>query len=144
MPDTVFSIGYEGASVDDITAALQRAGVTLLADVRAVAASRKKGMSKTALAAHLKEAGIDYVHYRALGTPKEGRDAARRGDHATLHSVYDDHLATEEAQHALDLLIEEARAQPTCLLCFEREPGDCHRDIVAMRMEGFAHEALRP
>ena len=58
---------------------LENAGVKLLVDVRAVASSRRPGFSKNQLAAGLDERGISYLHLRALGTPKEGREAARSG-----------------------------------------------------------------
>jgi uncharacterized protein (DUF488 family) len=62
------TIGYEGASVADFLDALHRAKVDLLVDVRAVAMSRRPGFAKTALAANLRDAGIDYLHLRQLGT----------------------------------------------------------------------------
>jgi hypothetical protein len=58
MATTLRTIGYEGASVDGFIAALRRSRVSLLIDVRAVAVSRRKGFSKTALAAALAEAGF--------------------------------------------------------------------------------------
>ena len=64
------TIGYEKATLDDVIGRLQAAGVELLIDVRAVAASRRAGFSKTLLAATLQAHGIDYLHLRALGTPK--------------------------------------------------------------------------
>ena len=67
----IFTIGYEGATQGELIAALREAGVTLLADVRAVPLSRRPGFSKNILAAGLKEAGIDYVGLKALGTPAE-------------------------------------------------------------------------
>ena len=76
----IFTIGYEGVTQADFIAALSGAGVKLLADVRAVPLSRRPGFSKNVLAAGLREAGIDYVGFKALGTPPEGREAARKHD----------------------------------------------------------------
>jgi hypothetical protein len=73
---TLFTIGYEQTPAKAVLDELQSAGVKLLVDVRAVAASRRPGFSKTQLAAGLDERGIGYVHLRGLGTPKEGREAA--------------------------------------------------------------------
>ena len=78
------TIGYEGASVADFLDALRGANSDLLVDVRAVAMSRRPGFAKTALAANLRDAGIDYLHLRQLGTPADGRAAARGGDHVSL------------------------------------------------------------
>jgi uncharacterized protein (DUF488 family) len=126
----IFTIGYEQTTIDELIAALQKAGVQRVADIRAVAASRRPGFSKTALAGALQEAGIAYEHLRVLGTPKEGRDAARRGDRATLERVYAGQLELPEAQAAAAALLGRAAQQPTALLCYEREPADCHRSML--------------
>ncbi|MDB5669027.1 MAG: hypothetical protein JWL74_1977 [Alphaproteobacteria bacterium] len=130
MTRRVFTIGYEQSTVPDVVAALTAAGVELVVDVRAVAASRRPGFSKTALAGALREAGIGYEHLRALGTPKEGRDAAKRGDQATLERVYAGQLELPEAQAAAAILLDRIDAQPTAILCYEREPADCHRTLL--------------
>jgi uncharacterized protein (DUF488 family) len=130
MTRRIFTIGYEQTTVAEVVAALQAAGVERVLDVRAVAASRRPGFSKTALAGALQEAGIAYEHLRALGTPKEGRDAAKRGDQATLKRVYAGQLELPEAQAAAAILLDRVDAQPTALLCYEREPADCHRTLL--------------
>lgn len=130
MARRVFTIGYEQTTVSDLVAALKAAGVERVVDVRAVAASRRPGFSKTALAGALHEAGIAYEHLRALGTPKEGRDAAKRGDQATLERVYAGQLELPEAQAAAAILLDRVDAQPTAILCYEREPADCHRTLL--------------
>src|ERR1700756_3744893 len=88
---TLATIGYETATQAEIIDRLARAGVEVLIDVRAVAASRRAGFSKTVLAASLRAAGIDYVHLRQLGTPKPGRDAAHHGRIAEMHAIYEAH-----------------------------------------------------
>lgn len=89
----LFTIGYEGATQADVIARLKTAGVQTLVDVRAVAASRRAGFSKTILGESLKVEGIDYVHLRGLGTPKAGRDAARKGRVDEMRAIFADHLA---------------------------------------------------
>ena len=84
----IFTIGYENATVPDFVAALTQAGVKRVIDVRAVPNSRRPGFSKTPLRNALAEAGIDYVHLRALGTPADGRAAARAGRHEELERIY--------------------------------------------------------
>jgi uncharacterized protein (DUF488 family) len=126
----IFTIGYEGTTQGDLIATLRLAGVELLADVRAVPLSRRAGFSKNVLAAGLREAGIDYVGLKALGTPPAGRDAARRGDHATLAAVYAGQLALPEAMLQGAQLCAWAAERPTALLCFERGPQGCHRSLL--------------
>ena len=108
----IHTVGYEGADIDGVVAALRAAGVERLADVRAVAVSRKRGLSKKALAARLHDEGIEYRHLVALGTPKSGRDAARAGRGALFRTIYAAHVATEEAQGALRDLAVLVRERP--------------------------------
>ncbi|KAA9017540.1 DUF488 family protein [Sphingobium limneticum] len=126
----IFTIGYEGTTQPDLIAALQAAGVRLLADVRAVPLSRRPGFSKNILAAGLREAGIDYVGLKALGTPAEGREAARKGHHARLAEIYARQLDLPEAIVQAEQLKDMAAEQPTALLCFERDPSGCHRSLL--------------
>jgi len=111
-------------------ATLQAAGVTRVIDVRALPLSRRPGFSKTMLAATLREAGIDYVHLKALGTPKRGRDAAKKGDVATLTAVYDEQLELPEAQAQAAIMLALAAEKPSALLCYERDPCHCHRTLL--------------
>lgn len=138
MTTSLFTIGYEQTTPSAFQAALTDAGVDLVVDVRAVAASRRPGFSKTALAAGIATHGIAYVHLRALGTPKEGRLAARTGDHAALMRIYDAHLATAPAQTALEELAGLAPGRRLCLLCYERHVEGCHR----LRLAQFLCERL--
>lgn len=127
----IYTIGYEGATQGEVIAALSAAGVELLADVRAVPLSRRPGFSKNILAAGLQEAGIGYVGLKALGTPPEGREAARKHDHATLARVYAGQLELPEALAQAAQLRDLAAEKRVALLCFEKEPGGCHRRLLA-------------
>lgn len=127
---TIYTIGYEATTMADFLAALHRAGVTQVIDVRALPLSRRPGFSKSSLAASLAEAGIAYVHLKALGTPKRGRDAAKKGDVATLTEVYDAQLDLPEAQAAAAQMLDLAATQPSALLCYERDPTHCHRTLL--------------
>ncbi|MBF9235033.1 DUF488 domain-containing protein [Microvirga sp. BT350] len=131
----VFTIGYEGADIDHFTSALKDAGVAMLVDVRAVASSRKRGFSKFLLRDELAHEGIGYRHFIQLGTPKSGREAVRAGDATLMRKIYcDEVLSTKPAQEALEEVAELAKHQPICLLCFERDPTNCHRHIIAERL----------
>lgn len=128
------TIGYEGKTVAEFLDALEQAGVELLIDVRAVAASRRPGFSKSALAAAVRERGIDYLHLRPLGTPKAGREAARKGRIAEMRAIYEEQLATPEAALALEQAHDEVGRRHAALLCYEADAGGCHRAIVAERL----------
>jgi uncharacterized protein (DUF488 family) len=137
----IFTIGYEGATMGDFLAALTGAGVERVIDVRALPLSRRPGFSKAPLAASLAEVGIGYVHLKALGTPKPGRDAAKRGDRATLEAVYADQLHLPEAQVQAARMLDLAAEKPSALLCFERDPGMCHRTLL-LAAEGQGAEVV--
>lgn len=126
----IFTIGYEGATVSEFIAALQQAGVSRVIDVRAIANSRRPGFSKTPLRNALAEADIDYVHLRALGTPADGRAAARAGRDADLARIYAGQLELPEAIAGAAQMLELAREQPSALLCMERDPVHCHRSLL--------------
>jgi uncharacterized protein (DUF488 family) len=133
----LFTIGYEQTPAKSVLDELEQAGVKLLVDVRAVASSRRPGFSKSQLAAGLDERGISYVHLRGLGTPKEGRLAARAGQFDTLHKIYAKHLTTSQAKEELDELSALVKKSgPVCILCYERDHRHCHRRWIAEIIEG--------
>ncbi len=131
---SIFTIGYEGADISAFVATLRKAGVQTVADVRAVAVSRRKGFSKTALSMHLSQAGIGYVHFRDLGDPKPGREAARAGRMREFESIYTTHLGTAEAQTQLQELALLTDGPSVALLCYEADPAGCHRTMIARKI----------
>jgi uncharacterized protein (DUF488 family) len=129
---SIATIGYEGATVASFQEALRTAGIDLLVDVRALASSRRPGFAKTRLAANAKDAGAEYLHLRALGTPADGRAAARAGRHEEMRRIFREQLATPEAQEQLALVADLVRqGRRVCLLCFEARAEHCHRSLVA-------------
>lgn len=128
------TIGYEGKTVEEFLDELVAGGVELLIDVRAVAASRRPGFSKTALGNAVRERGIDYLHLRALGTPAAGREAARKGRIAEMRAIYAGQLETPEALLAIEQALGEAGERHAALLCYERDAACCHRTMLAERM----------
>lgn len=130
----VWTIGYEQATVPAVINALVGAGVEVLADVRALPLSRRPGFSKTALAGAAQEAGMEYRHFKALGTPKEGREAARKGDQTGLKRVYSGQVELPEALAAAAELRDLASRKRVALLCFCGDAAKCHRSLL--------HEAM--
>jgi len=141
MPNMkLFTIGYEGATQGEVIARLKAAGVETLVDVRAVAASRRAGFSKTLLGESLRAEGIDYVHLRALGTPKAGREAAKKGYIREMRAIFAEHMAEPAAQIQLEQLKALAVERRVAMLCFEADHAGCHRAVLAERLaaeDGF-------
>ena len=128
------TIGYEGVSLDDFVGTLVAADVTVLADIRERAQSRRKGFSKTALADRLRRVGIEYIHLRALGDPKPGREAARAGDIAEFKRIYRGVLQSKDARAGLERISTLLANDDVCLMCYEREYRLCHRAMVSDRL----------
>ncbi len=136
-----WTIGYEKVGVPDFVATLKAAKIKTLVDVREVANSRRAGFSKKALAASLDEAGIAYIHMKALGTPKAGREAARKGDSKTMHRIFEARLVEPESVLAFEEAAELARQGRVCLMCLEHDWRECHRAILAKHLEKRALKA---
>lgn len=148
MPEapTLWTIGYEAAGFPAFLAALKEAGVQTVIDVRDLPLSRRAGFSKGILSASLAEAGIEYVHLKALGTPKEGRMAAKRKDYKTFWSIVEEKMKTPEAEFDLKRAASVAGQKRSALLCFEADPQLCHRKRVAEALAqdfGFAVKHIR-
>jgi uncharacterized protein (DUF488 family) len=137
----LFTVGYEGRSVDELIAELVGAGVERLVDVRELPLSRRRGFSKTALGDALRNAGIEYVHVRALGNPKPNRQRYWAGDIEGGAAVYRKHL-NNGSRGALIELAESLGDDPSCLLCFERNHVECHRDVIVDALQEL-HPDLR-
>jgi uncharacterized protein (DUF488 family) len=136
----LFTIGYEAATQGEVIGRLKAAGVETLVDVRAVAASRRAGFSKTLLAESLRAEGVEYIHLRALGTPKAGREAAKKGYVREMRAIFAEHMAEPDAQIQLAQLKALARETNVAMLCFEADHAGCHRAVLAEQLaaeDGF-------
>lgn len=131
----IATIGYERANLSDFVRTLEVCEIDILIDIRDRAQSRRLGFSKSALSAAVGEAGIKYMHYKALGDPKEGRDAARSGDFDLFRKIFLEVMKTDAAQAAFMEVKELAKNYNICLMCYERDQRECHRKIVADQLE---------
>jgi uncharacterized protein (DUF488 family) len=128
----LFTIGYEGADLEDFIAVLKEAGTDVLLDVRELPMSRRRGFSKNALKAALAEVGIDYRHEKQLGSPKDVRHRLREDwDYQRFFQDFNKHLKKQAA--LLDQLTEELTGSVT-LMCYERDHTTCHRDSVVNQL----------
>lgn len=129
-PTALVSIGYEGRTLEDLVHKLRELRVASLADVRLTPLSRKPGLSKTRLGQALRGSGIDYVHFRALGNPRDNREVFRSGDAAAGCLRFAKILEAPDATEALERLEGLAREDRTAILCFERDHTRCHRQVI--------------
>ena len=139
--------GYEGKSVDELIAYCARVDADTVVDVRLNAISRKRGFSKTSLAAALEGAGITYVHLRSLGNPKDNRPGfAHPGSVEGLRAhrrfeieVLDTDAAREQIEAAEELLDQGN----IVFLCYEDAPDCCHRHLIIERLIRRAQKRAR-
>lgn len=131
MMGVLCTIGYERASLEGFIAALKAAGVATLVDVRDRPWSQRPHFRRDELRKILLDAGLGYVHIRALGNPEEGRAAAHAGDMESYRRFMDDRLASPDGQKGLARAVDLARKGPICVMCYERDPVHCHRSRVA-------------
>lgn len=131
----IATIGYEKSRLADFLQTLEMSGIEILIDIRDRAQSRVPGFSKSALSEAVQSVGINYTHLKALGDPKEGREAARSGDYDLFRKVFNGVLETAEAKFALQEIIALAQCHKICLMCYERDQRQCHRKIVSDYLE---------
>ena len=143
MAGKFFTIGYEGASLEDFLATLKRAGVLQLVDIRDFPGSRRKGFSKNALREALEAEGIGYEHLKGLGDPKAGRIAARAGRFEEFVAIFSAHMKTKIALADLKKAADLVTRTSACLLCYERDNRTCHRNIVSKKISAMTGLTVR-
>jgi uncharacterized protein (DUF488 family) len=134
---SIATIGYEKSSLEDFIETLLISHIQVLVDVRQLPLSRRKGFSKRALGEALNDVGIDYLHLAGLGDPKEGRDAAKEGNHGEFLRIFAAHMKTEEFKAAIERVTPIAEEKKSCLMCYERDPEKCHRKLVGEVLSGI-------
>ena len=124
----LFTIGYEGAMLEDFLATLSKANIDVMLDIREIPISRRKGFSKTALSAALAGVNIGYRHEKQLGSPKNIRHQLREdGDYKAFFRAFNRHL---QRQNGLLLELTEELEGNVALMCYEKDHTLCHRNSV--------------
>jgi uncharacterized protein (DUF488 family) len=130
----ISTIGYEGSEITDFVSVLKYSGIQALVDIRDLPSSRKPGFSKNSLNASVSKAGIEYIHLKSLGDPRDGRLAARAGNMTKFRKIFCEHIGSPDGKMALNFVANLARSKSICLMCFERDHKVCHRDIVVQEL----------
>lgn len=142
MGRQLFTIGYEETKLAEFLAKLVSAGIQTLVDVRELPQSRIPGYSKTALSAALKRRGIDYVHVPELGSPRDLRHELREtGNFAAFTRGYLLHLK-KQTDHVREVQ-QRVYSETCCLLCFEKNHQECHRQFVAQEIKSAGRNGLK-
>lgn len=138
----IYTLGYEGRTAEEVLVRLKKEGVSLLLDVRYRPMSRKPGLSKNKLKEACAHLGIDYLHDRNLGTPPDLMKAHRelKGYNEELFKKMAVYISAQRS--SLDAASSLALSRPTCLLCYEADPNQCHRKIVAEQIAALSGQDI--
>jgi uncharacterized protein (DUF488 family) len=133
QPFELFTIGYQGRTLDDVLDRLMTNGVQVLIDVRHTPWSHKPGFTKKNLSAELTTHGIEYAHLRQFGSdPAIRRRLKETGNRVEFAQAYSDYLLTIDP--TIESTFEPYAGRSVCLLCLEANPDECHRSILANRI----------
>ncbi len=134
MANQLFTVGYEGRSIESFLSTLETYSIDCILDVRELPLSRKRGFSKTALKDRLAQHRIRYIHLKELGSPRELRKQLKAtGNYERFFCLIDQHLSG--AEDAIETAYRYVSQQNCCILCFEKLPTYCHRSIVAKKIK---------
>lgn len=135
---SVFTVGYEKRKIDDFVKILKGHKIDIIIDIRANGHSRKPGFSYLTLKKRLENEGIDYLQMKELGAPKKLRDGLKEKGYGWFFKEYEKYIETEPLE--LDKLEKITKYSKSCLMCFELEPRECHRSIVAKKLSDRGFE----
>ncbi|MCL6432424.1 MAG: DUF488 domain-containing protein [Anaerolineae bacterium] len=139
----IYTIGYEGRSIDRFLNDVLRSGIVRLIDVRSNPFSYKYGFSKNLLRVLAGRVGLDYVHIPELGIPSDLRQGIKApGDRQRLFDHYQDKILSQ-VTGCLDRVARLLRSAPAALLCFEADPQDCHRGRLAIQLAAITGLPIR-
>ncbi len=137
VPVAVYTIGYEGRSVDGFLNKLLHSGIRRIVDVRANPVSMKYGFAKSSLSGLAAKLGIGYVHCPELGISSNRRKQAQTAtDFLKLLNYYESRILPAQDDDAAKVA-ELMKAMPSVLLCMEREAVNCHRGRLAKRISAL-------
>jgi len=117
----IYTIGYQGKSIDEMIELLRKYGIQHLVDVRSLPRSRLNDFNKEKLKESLFHKSIYYKHKPELG--------------GLIDSDYRDRMKTKEWKIAYNELKELAEEGKTVIMCMEKDPLKCHRRFIAERLE---------
>jgi uncharacterized protein (DUF488 family) len=131
MLKRIYTIGHSTRALGEFVALLREHGVTRLADIRRFPGSRRHPhFSKESLEHDLPRAGVEYVHFEALGGRRRPlKKSPNMGWESEQFRGYADHMLTDEFRAAIETLLDNDK--PTAVMCAEAVPWNCHRNLLS-------------
>ena len=127
----LYTIGYEKISLDEFMLLLLLHGIQTVIDVRETTTSRRREFSKHPLEQAFIKVGLDYISMPEVGIPSEIRNKILKdGDHQDLLVWYSKHVPQKSGEYAKQVATA-VKAGNTALMCYEKDPKECHRTPFA-------------
>jgi uncharacterized protein (DUF488 family) len=132
--NVIWTVGHSNRPLAELIGLLTDQSISVLADVRRFPGSKRQPQfAKDSLEASLREAGVGYRHFEALGgrRSRSRENSPNTAWRSESFNAYADHMLTNEFQAALAELMALAASSPTAILCAEAVPWRCHRQLIA-------------
>lgn len=134
----LFTIGYEGISLEEYLVRLLKNDVKVLVDVRNNPLSMKYGFSKSQLKKYCGSLGIEYVHIPEVGIQSEQRQELNtQSDYDKLFAVYRKNNLSKTSSYQNEILKLLKQHKRIALTCFEANICQCHRKHLAEAIENL-------
>lgn len=134
----LFTIGYEGISLEEYLVRLLKNDVKVLVDVRNNPLSMKYGFSKSQLKKYCASLGIEYVHIPEVGIQSEQRQELNtQSDYDKLFAVYRKNNLSKTSSYQNEILKLLKQHKRIALTCFEANICQCHRKHLAEAIENL-------
>jgi uncharacterized protein (DUF488 family) len=132
----LFTIGYEGISLEEYLNRLIKNDVKLLIDVRRNPLSQKYGFSKKLLRGFCENLGVDYIHIPEVGIHSSKRkELNSQEDYDVLFKDYCETVLEETQENQDNILKLLKKYKRIALTCFEAETCQCHRSHLAEKIK---------
>jgi uncharacterized protein (DUF488 family) len=132
----VFSIGYEGLTIDSFLNKLIANNITIVVDVRNNPQSMKYGFSKKSFKQYIESAGMKYIHIPELGIPSTMRKGLGESvSHKALFKEYESNLLPKQEAEIKQLLDLTNQNERIALVCFEADHHFCHRHTLVEHLQ---------
>jgi len=132
---TLFTIGYEGISLEMYINKLILNDIKVLCDVRKNSYSQKWGFSKATLKDACEKVGIKFIHIRDLGIESSERQELNElSDYKRLFNIYEATTLVDNNKSLLELAGIVSLNNRVALTCFEKDVQMCHRGVIASQL----------
>jgi len=132
----VFSIGYEGLTIDSFLYKLIVSNITVVVDVRSNPQSMKYGFSKKSFKQYIENTGMKYIHIPELGIPSTMRKGLGESvSHKTLYKAYENKLLPKQETEINQLIDLTNKDEHLALVCFEADHNFCHRHTLIEHLQ---------